>query len=804
MQPNIIERVWRQDKMVNVDVLNGFTFTDEEEAHRFIISGKNVNTPISISGTITANFKNADGVLVPLTGTIEDGKAVVVLSRECYAVEGPFSLMIFADTVCIYAAIANVINSSGEVIAYPTASIPSVQELIEEVQDVIASIPQDYSALNQSVQDLKSAVTYEENGVNWWRSNDSVFYALADNKRNILRHIRDIEIHTNSIDLNFYIFDAETLNNGDIYLHFSAKRNGVEVATKAVTLPASASVTIVQTVWNNTNSVIDVLYDTNNVAASMKILNTTSYIAVNDRCVIRLDTGLNTAYVPADSKAVGDRFTATETAFAGEIDRVDYKIAEYATKYDWTFFASSENPTGWKTGNYTTDGSANTQAFYLRTLDSNNIIQTIPGAKRFVITAPEGYAVAVCEYDISGTFVKRYGDNDIRNATATRSVGVNVKHGYNYKFTIGRWASGDASSYLTAEFINSIELIVYGKYDYDYIQPYYFPYLDNKVDAINEISNQIDNKSFGFVFVTDFHYLRNAVQSPKLIKYIMQKTGIHTVVFGGDAFQGWKDQSEQNKYTNYVYTLLGGCGETDYYCVTGNHEWEVVGGTNNTQAGVNAITTNRMRNRAIKMDQYGDYYIDDVMSGTRIFFLSCDASGSVPWTSILWLGNQLYDVPDGYNVMVVAHAGVLKDERGNIYQKNTYMNVSKLLGAFDRSNSVDLYDSADVLRGSFDYTLEHTGKSGTSICYLCGHTHEDMSIAKADDANQILLVCTTGDLYKDASGAHYTFVDGQGNTITREVGTIYEQAFDVIQIDPVAKKVYCTRIGAGLDREFSY
>ena len=132
MQPNIIERVWRQDKMVNVDVLNGFTFTDEEEAHRFIISGKNVNTPVSISGTITANFKNADGVLVPLTGTIEDGKAVVVLSRECYAVEGPFSVTIFADTVCIYAAIANVINSSGEVIAYPTATIPSVQELIEE------------------------------------------------------------------------------------------------------------------------------------------------------------------------------------------------------------------------------------------------------------------------------------------------------------------------------------------------------------------------------------------------------------------------------------------------------------------------------------------------------------------------------------------------------------------------------------------------------------------------------------------------------------------------------------------------
>lgn len=146
MQPNIIERVWRQDKGVNVDVLNGFVFTGEVGAHKFVISGKNVNTPVDISGTITANFKNADGVLVPLTGTIEDGKAVVVLSRECYAVEGPFSLMIFADAVCIYSAIANAVNSSGEVIAYPTAAIPDVHELILEAQEIVHRLDNGYNS----------------------------------------------------------------------------------------------------------------------------------------------------------------------------------------------------------------------------------------------------------------------------------------------------------------------------------------------------------------------------------------------------------------------------------------------------------------------------------------------------------------------------------------------------------------------------------------------------------------------------------------------------------------------------------
>lgn len=37
----------------------------------------------------------------------------------------------------------------------------------------------------------------------------------------------------------------------------------------------------------------------------------------------------------------------------------------------------------------------------------------------------------------------------------------------------------------------------------------------------------------------------------------------------------------------------------------------------------------------------------------------------------------------------------------------------------------------------------------------------------------------------------------------RQVGTIYEQAFDVVQIDIDARKLYMTRIGGGADREFT-
>lgn len=474
-------------------------------------------------------------------------------------------------------------------------------------------------------------------------------------------------------------------------------------------------------------------------------------------------------------------------------------------KWNWSFISSQDNPTGWRTGNYIADGTANTQEFYMRTLVSVvDIIRCVPGAKYFTITAPKvdniQYAIAVCEYDNTGAFIERHGVNDIRQTDATKSVSLPVTYGHTYKFALGRFADNNSATFLTTEFTSQIELIIYYDYNFEDINDYYFPYLNTPVNAINDISNSMSEKSFGFVFITDYHTLRNANQSPKLINYLMKHTGIHNVVFGGDAFQSWPVRAEQNDYVNRVYQLLSRSGEDSFYCVTGNHEYNDIAGQQNTQTGVNAFTTDRNRKNADIMDQYGNYYIDEIMTDTRIFFISCTISGGVPWTSILWLANQLLDVPSGFNVMVIGHSGVLVNGSGQPYQLNTQMNVSKLLGAFDRSESVTLYDSDNVNKGTFDYT----SKNGTTICFLCGHTHEDISIEKATDENGVLLIGVTGDLYYDASGTKYTFEDGEGATVTRNIGTIYEQAFDVVQIDTVAKKVYCTRIGAGIDREFSY
>lgn len=626
-------------------------------------------------------------------------------------------------------------------------------------------------------------VSKNENCCQWWAGGDNIFNNRPQVSRKGLRHIRDIRIFTNNKNDVFTLsgtFIGE-LNNYVIHIY----ANGTDEYSFNV---SSTNVPVWSSVEKN-GRVVQVLCDTNGLS-ERSYISYAEHILINHRCIHFYDSTFSELYSSPDSKLVGTRF-----------NNIEHIVKLSKARYDWSFWGTESNPLGWVVGNFiSSSGEANAQGFYMRTLNTVDIVHSIPGAKYFTVTAPEGHAIHVCEYNVNDdSWIKTYGINDIRNESATRSVTVNVEYGKNYKFALGRFTNSDSGSYITQEFINSITLDVYYDYDLTDINDYYFPYIDNTVDKINNLTNAISNESFGFIFITDHHYLRNAFQSPKLINYLVKKTGIHTVIFGGDAFQNWKDVNEQNTYVNMVYSMFEHCGETDYFCITGNHEWNDYTGEENSQSAVNAITTNRKRYHVPVMDKYGNYYFDDVVSKTRIFCISTAVSGSIPWTSILWLGNCLLDVPSGYNVMTIAHAGVL-NSGGVIIQKNTYANVSKLLGAFDRSENVSLYDSEGVLKGTFNYT----SKTGTAICYLCGHTHEDISIEKADDENHVLLVCTAGDLYKDASGNHYTFDDENGQAVIRNVGTIYEQAFDVIQIDPIAKKLYCTRVGAGLDREFSY
>ena len=159
MDPIIIERIWKQGTPVQVDNLSGTAFTGEAQAHTFRISGQDSSgEALSITGAITAKFITSTQVVVPLTGSIDSGAAVVTLTSECYAVPGNFVFAIYATngsvTQCIYACVGNVFRTSAGSAAYPTAAIPDLVTLVNAVQAAIASVPSDYTALMAGVANI--------------------------------------------------------------------------------------------------------------------------------------------------------------------------------------------------------------------------------------------------------------------------------------------------------------------------------------------------------------------------------------------------------------------------------------------------------------------------------------------------------------------------------------------------------------------------------------------------------------------------------------------------------------------------
>ena len=147
---NLIKAVWNQDGMIKVDNLFGSAFTSEDGGHTFQIRGVDGSgQPLSLAGSISATFIRPDGTTVALTGTNPDGVATVTLTDDCYAVPGFFSMFIYMtlneQVTCVYACVGNIVASSTSSVA-PTATV-DVVDLINAIEEAVASIPADYSSL---------------------------------------------------------------------------------------------------------------------------------------------------------------------------------------------------------------------------------------------------------------------------------------------------------------------------------------------------------------------------------------------------------------------------------------------------------------------------------------------------------------------------------------------------------------------------------------------------------------------------------------------------------------------------------
>lgn len=149
----VIESWFEQDlkKPVKVHMIDGNVFSQDNKANRIGVTVFDDGAAASLGGSITANIIRADNGTVAATGTLSGNKCSVLLPAAAYAVTGRIIIVLKLTTdsviTTLLAVVANVYQSSTNTVVDPGTIIPSVQDLISQIETAVASIPADYSSL---------------------------------------------------------------------------------------------------------------------------------------------------------------------------------------------------------------------------------------------------------------------------------------------------------------------------------------------------------------------------------------------------------------------------------------------------------------------------------------------------------------------------------------------------------------------------------------------------------------------------------------------------------------------------------
>lgn len=200
------------------------------------------------------------------------------------------------------------------------------------------------------------------------------------------------------------------------------------------------------------------------------------------------------------------------------------------------------------------------------------------------------------------------------------------------------------------------------------------------------------------------------------------------------------------------------------------------------------------------------FYIDNVAQKTRFVVLNSNFGGTYAedgngravndrfgtscygQAQLDWLANVALDMPEGYGAVIVAHVPL------NI----TYtVDKAQLIGIVNAYNNKTAYSGSYAgIEGwtSNNVSVDFTDANGEIIAMFMGHVHGD-SIDTETMTCPILTILSAG------ASANEVYTDGAP---TRIPGTDTETSFDVVTINKTTRTIYCTRVGAGYDREINY
>ena len=339
---------------------------------------------------------------------------------------------------------------------------------------------------------------------------------------------------------------------------------------------------------------------------------------------------------------------------------------------------------------------------------------------------------------------------------------------------------------------------------------YWLPHVDAVAGKVRALARKTVD---GFWFITDLHITANRRQSGKALVALAARTPLGKVLCGGDLPEAFAAKFKTDKagvdYAVDLYRTVW----TDpveasgmmMYTAKGNHDFTIKHDAQ-TAAG---FTYSGVDARKIVMGSKGCaaavtnaddpeacyYYFDN--ADAHIRYIVADTTDSITdsrpyWAvvsgmhdaQLLWLAEHAFaGIPAGWCAVVMHHIPVW-GAVGSEGEAKLYAPFRLLMEAYQN-------------RGTWTRagrTFDFSGAQGRIFLDITGHHHAERQTYH----NGILHVTEPCD------AAYGDYIIGSapwcGELPRKQGGTIYEQTFDAVQLDPANGLVYFTRVGGGQDR----
>lgn len=346
---------------------------------------------------------------------------------------------------------------------------------------------------------------------------------------------------------------------------------------------------------------------------------------------------------------------------------------------------------------------------------------------------------------------------------------------------------------------------------------YYGDYL---AEVERRVRSFMESCASGFFFITDPHVKSNHCKSGYIIAELVRRTGIRRVLCGGDIVEAFGNGYSTDKaavdfaidrFTSLWARPIRDAGGR-LYSAKGNHDF-TVRHSMRPEDGCAGFTYSGAEARRIILEVWTEhnivtnasdldgcyYYFDDEKSKIRYIVADTtdsETAGNIGWgvrygihaEQLRWLAGVAFKtVPRSYGVVVVHHIPVTTVV-GTDGECALFAELREMLEAYQNRRK--------VVVGGAEYDF---GDAGGEILFdLSGHHHAERQVFQ----NGVLHITEPC----DAAYGDYKFGSAPwcGDLPEKKSGTIFEQTFDVIQIDRFRRVVHLTRVGGGQDRSIHY